>query len=248
MGVSYRGNSAMTTQKHEDQEKELVRAFFEQRPAGFFVEVGANDPRLLSQTWHLEEKGWRGILVEPNPSCAEELRKHRKNSTVVQAACSSPENSGEALFHFSKSSALSGLQKHVDDTKVVYERSELVQVRTLDDILEKAGNPHIDFISIDVEGTELDVLKGFNLPRHRPSLILLEDKVHTLQKHFHLKRNGYRLIRRTRVNNWYIPSDVPHRRPPVMERLELIRKMYLGTPWRKLKLGLKRIRRPESPD
>jgi len=227
----------------EEREQEMVWAFLGQRRTGFFVEVGANDPKVLSQTWHLEAKGWRGILVEPNPTCAEALRQQRKNSTVFQVACSSPENSGDALFHFSKSSALSGLQKHVDDPRIEYDHSEPVHVTTLDAILEKAGNPHIDFISIDVEGTELDVLKGFDLGKHRPSLILLEDKVHDLQKHCFLKTKGYKLIRRTRVNNWYIPKDVPYSATSWMQRLKLFRKMYLGTPWRKLMLKSKRYRK-----
>ena len=238
----------MNRRELKEREKELVRAYFGERGASFFVEVGANDPKLLSQTWHLEEKGWRGILVEPNPSCAEALRQHRKNAVVFQVACSSPENSGEALFHFSKSNALSGLQQHVDDPRIVYERSELVKVMTLDAVLEKAGNPQIDFLSIDVEGTELDVLRGLDLVKHHPALILLEDKVHTLQKHFHLKRNGYKLVRRTGVNNWYIPRDASYM-TPWMERVKLFRKMYLGTFWRKVKLQLKRRRqqRQSSP-
>jgi FkbM family methyltransferase len=232
----------LNKQELEERESELVSAFFGERRTGFFVEVGANEPRHLSQTWHLEEKGWRGILVEPNPACAAELRRERPNSTVFQVACSSPEKAGEALFHFSSTSTLSGLERCVDDPGIVYERSETVKVMTLDAILESAGNPKIDFISIDVEGTELDVLKGFSLRKHRPTLLLVEDKVNNLQKHRHLKSQGYRLVRRTSLNNWYIPSDRPHRLTPWLERMELVRKMYLATPMRRLKLHVKRLR------
>jgi FkbM family methyltransferase len=222
----------------EVRERELVRAFFGERSTGFFVEVGANDPKLISQTWHLEERGWRGVLVEPNPELAERLRQERKNSIVFQVACSSPEKRGEALFHFADAATHSGLEMHVDDPETTYTRSETVKVMTLDDILEELGNPKVDFVSIDVEGTELDVLQGFDLSKHRPSLILLEDKVNDLKKHSHLKNHGYRLVRRTRPNNWYVPRDADYKTSP-LERIKLIRKMYLGTPLRIAKLKLR---------
>jgi FkbM family methyltransferase len=224
------------------REKELVRAFFSGRPTGFFVEVGANEPDEFSQTWHLEQRGWRGVLVEPQASCCERLRQQRRNSVVFQVACSAPEKAGEAVFHVSNASAFSSLERHVDDPSVVYERSERVKVVTLDQILEGLGNPEIDFVSIDVEGTELDVLRGFNLARYRPTLILLEDKVHDLAKHSYLKKMGYKLVRRTGFNNWYVPKGYPFAPVSLIERLKLFRKMYAGTPWRKAKLMLKRWR------
>jgi FkbM family methyltransferase len=233
----------MNKRELEQHETELVRAFFKETTAGFYVEVGANDPRFLSQTWHLEEAGWRGILVEPQPDRAEQLRQHRPHSQVVQAACSSPERAGEAVLHIvSGADGLSSLTKHLDDPTVKYDRQEKVKVLTLDQILEQAGNPRIDFVSIDTEGTELDVLKGFNLERHRPALILLEDKVHRLDKHFYLKRHGYKLVKRTGVNNWYVPKAINFRMVTLNERYHLVRKMYLATPWRVLKLKLKQWR------
>lgn len=232
----------MNKRELEDKEQELVREFFQNRTAGFFVEVGANDPISGSQTWHLEQRGWRGILVEPQPSCAELLRQQRKNSQVIQAACSAPEKAGEAMFHFSNFSGLCGLEKHVDDPNVVYEHSELVKVTTLNAILENAGNPAIDCVFIDVEGTELDVLRGFDLKKHHPPLILIEDKVHSLAKHFYLHSQGYKLVKRTGVNNWYVPKETPFTMVSLGERYHLIRKMYLATPWRILKLKLKRLR------
>lgn len=239
-------NPMASKQELEAQERELVWRFFDCRPAGFFVEVGANDPNEFSQTWFLEQKGWQGILIEPQPDCCERLRQARKNSRVVQLACSAPDKRGEAMFHFATGSAFSSLEKHVDDPEVEYERSERVQVVTLDDVLAQAGNPAVDFVSIDTEGTELDVLRGFDLARHRPSLILLEDKVHSLDKHLHLKRVGYKLVRRTSVNNWYVPEERPFA-VPFAERLKLFRKMYLGTPWRILKLRLKKKRKGVAP-
>ena len=68
----------------------LVAAFFGDIK-GFFVEVGANDPRKRSQTWHLEQAGWTGILIEPQPDLARELRAKRV-AKVFAVACSSPDD------------------------------------------------------------------------------------------------------------------------------------------------------------
>jgi hypothetical protein len=116
---------------------------------------------------------------------------------------------------------------------------EEVQVLTLDEILEQAGNPRIDFISIDVEGFEMQVLSGFDLQRHQPALLLLEDNFpNRLRVHRYMKDQGYRLVKRTGCNNWYVPRNQPFTMTTSWERVKLFRKMYLGTAFRKLKHAL----------
>jgi hypothetical protein len=81
-----------------------------------------------------------------------------------------------------------------------------VPIRTLDSILTEAGTPEqFDFLSIDVEGHEIEVLRGFDIAWWRPQLILLEDHVADLARHRYLKAAGYRLIRRYENNGWYVP-------------------------------------------
>src|SRR4051812_44775739 len=76
-------------------ETELVWEFLGAAP-GFFVDVGANDPKQGSQSWHLEQRGWNGILIEPQPELAEGLRQQRK-AKVYAVACSSPANAGKSM-------------------------------------------------------------------------------------------------------------------------------------------------------
>ena len=78
-----------------DFEMRLVAAFFRGNE-GYFVEVGANDPHERSQTWHLEQAGWTGVLIEPQPDLAARLREARK-AKVFAVACSSPGNSGRQM-------------------------------------------------------------------------------------------------------------------------------------------------------
>ena len=83
-------------------------------------------------------------------------------------------------------------------------------MKTLDSVLEQAGAPEgFDFLSVDVEGHEIEVLRGFDIARWRPQLILLEDHVGDLSKHRYLKSAGYRIIRRYENNGWYVPREAP---------------------------------------
>jgi hypothetical protein len=76
----------MRTVFPEEAEDRLKAEFFGPHP-GYFVDVGANDPQVGSQSFALEQAGWRGILVEPQPDLAEKLKRVRA-ARVFAAACS----------------------------------------------------------------------------------------------------------------------------------------------------------------
>lgn len=215
-------------------EPELVWGFFGRRKAGFFVEVGANDPVVRSQTWLLEQNGWRGILVEPLSCLHERLCAQRPHSRVVRAACSAPGHPPTADFYEAEHHAQSGLKPDAMQ-RTQYVRKEVVPVFTLDEILDQAGNPQLDFVSIDVEGLQLEVMSGFDLARHRPALLLIEDSFLDWRTHLYMRGQHYRLARRSGgLNSWYVPREHPFR-APVTERLKLFRYVWLGTPFRRLK-------------
>lgn len=244
-GIDSMGSANTTVQEPETfsqfGEDVLVWDYFNRKRNGFFVEVGANAPRILSQTWLLEKNGWSGILVEPQAKCCQALREQRPNATVVHAACCAPEQKGPLTLHVARGSDLSSLKKHVNDTGTEYVGTETVEGLPLDDILAQAGHPAVDFISIDVEGAELDVLRGLDLRKHQPALVLIEDHLHSLDVHFHLGRSGYKLVKRTGCNSWYTPRQAPF---PISlkERIKLFRKVWLGTPLRAFQLKLKKRR------
>jgi FkbM family methyltransferase len=216
----------------------LVWQYFGCRRDGFFIEVGANDPIDGSLTWLLEQNGWRGILVEPQSRLYPLLKSRRTGSVAVQAACTAPEKRGMADLHIpeDKLNPFATLAPNVDDFSVQYERTEKTEAITLDEVIERAGQGRkVDFVSIDTEGTELDVLRGFTVEKHRPGLILVEDKGHSLDKHRHLKEHGYKLVKRTQLNNWYVPRETRFDMTGFGERLCLWRKVFLGYPFRKFR-------------
>jgi FkbM family methyltransferase len=217
-------------------DERLIWELFDNSTNGFFVEVGAGDPIDLSMTYFLESRGWDGILIEPRPELAEKLKETRK-ARVWSVACGAPRDRGESeLFIFGE---FSSLKKHTAFTDIVYTDKVVVPVVTLNEILQAEGNPAIDFLSIDVEGFELNVLQGVDLIKMRPRLIFIEYHVLSLDIHFHLRRNNYRLIKRTGVNNWYVPKDFDYS-VDLIDKLKLFRKMYLGTPLRKLQFEIKK--------
>jgi FkbM family methyltransferase len=223
-----------------EQEEQLVAGFFSGTRAPFFVEVGAADPQFGSQTWHLEQQGWSGILVEPRPDMAEKLRQGRR-ARVYQTACSSPENAGRTM-----ELKLRGGYSTLEDKLIIAgtqaQDTLAVPVTTLDAILRDADAPRpIDFVSIDVEGHEIDVLDGFDLDYWRPRLILIEDHVLDLKLHHTLQARGYKWVRRSGLNGWYVPRDFPM---PVSwwGWVQFFRKYYSSMPTRRVRDAVRRVR------
>jgi FkbM family methyltransferase len=220
-------------------ENGLKADFFADTPKGFFVEVGANQPQQGSQTWQFEQAGWNGVLVEPQPDLAERLGQARR-ARVISAACSSPRNAGSHMtLHVL--GPHSSLNPELAVTGVKAQSMVEVPVRTLDDILDEAGAPSpIDFVSIDVEGHEVEVLSGFDIARWRPRLLLIEDHVTSLATHRYVTQAGYRLIRRTGPNGWYVPQAQAPRTG--FGWWQLARKYYFALPIRMLRDRKRRLR------
>lgn len=170
----------------------------------FFVEVGVIDGRRYSNTLAFEERGWRGVCVEAHPDYVELARRNRAASTVVHAAAGN-RSAAAVPFHAEPRGALSSLEPR--DPRLMAEkyggffqgfRVVDVPLRTLDAILEEAGAPTgIELVSIDVEGTELAVLEGFDLSRWRPRVVIAEanDPTRATALRAHLEAAGYSLAR-----------------------------------------------------
>ena len=229
----------MRTIFEQEVESDLKRAFFSDTERGCFVEVGANQPENLSQTFDLEQRGWIGVLIEPQPHLAEEL-KRRRSAKVYAEACSSRRNSGSRMTLY-LAGGHSSFNKKLNTADIKPHDTINVRVRTLDQILIDAEIPCIDFISIDVEGHELDVLDGFDLARWRPRLILIEDLLLHLRLHQCLTRRGYRWLRRTGINNWYVPAaTLPQL--GIDGLWQFVNKFYLGTPSRRVRFAWRRLK------
>lgn len=156
---------------------------------GIFIEAGANDGINQSNTYFLERNhGWTGILVEPIPRLYERCKRARPQSRVVNAALVGPENQDKDITILDL-----GLMSVVDGslgggepekTHIEFGRSfsgrkfakSIATGVTLSKLIDEHGSNQIAFLSLDLEGYELEALKGLDLERHQPSCILVETK------------------------------------------------------------------------
>lgn len=201
---------------------------FRGRPSGYFVEVGAFDGVILSNTYFLERIGWCGLLVEPILELCQKAAQARPRSRVVNAACSKKGSTGNATFTVANNvpvlSFLSADADHVERCRKEGARLTEIQVplRSLDEILmhERQHAPPecspwtanlgwtIDVVSIDTEGCELDVLDGFDLDRFRPRILILEnDRPAGTAIEPYLAGRGYCKFHRQKINDFYFRSD-----------------------------------------
>lgn len=214
-------------------EQDLVREFFGNKPCGFYVDLGANEPIIESQTFHLEKLGWSGLLIEPLPHYTSLLKEHRTGK-VIEYACSSKDNHGKIL-----DIVVAGGHSTLNTNPIAIgtKSNETIKVtcKTLDSILEDNNVPvGFEFISIDIEGHEMEMFKGFNLNYWKPKLVLLEDHVINHEKHNHMTKNGYQVILRTGLNSWYVPVTENYTFS-IGSKLEFIRKYWLGLLLRKIR-------------
>ena len=194
---------------------------------GFFVEVGPG--RVGSHSAALEERGWSGVLVEPQPDLAAFLVTAR-SAQVFAVACVAPDRAGQSVSL--RVASATGAAPYL----------VLVPGRTLDDILDEAEAPTpIDALIIDAAGHESAVLAGCDFDHWQPRLILLRDRLETLRAHRSLRSQGYRLIRRQNGNTFYVPADAPIR-PDRGLRWRVFREYHLGAPRRWTRAALRRLR------
>lgn len=145
---------------------------------GIFLEVGANDGYSQSNTYHLGAvKGWGGILIEPLPSLYRRCLKVRPEAYCVNAACvASDEQVTVEMVDRDLMSVTLGQQDKDEEDERVAQDAEVVGVpaRTLSSIIDDSPYSEIDFMSIDVEGAELQLLAGLDLDRHAPRWLVIE--------------------------------------------------------------------------
>jgi len=207
-------------------EDRILAEIFGERTKGYCVEVGANDGVTGSASYLFEKRGWQCLLVEPIPALVREIRKHRA-CRVVNCAASARE--GQATFFVAENvEAVSGLDltpERADWIRRAGGTIKEIKVRTatLDSLLEQAGFGELDFVTIDVEGHELSVLEGFDLERHRPRIVILEDNTVDGEASVarHMAEHGYVHFKRTGVNEWYArESDGELVKPEEIRRFE----------------------------
>ena len=192
------------------QKAAWIEAQFSVGYQGFAIDVGANDGRFLSNTFELEVNGWTVLCVEANPDCAPALSRNRTNWFIAAV------DDQNRLWHpfevftiFPASrSQLRRRDGWSDWPGEDQMEKRFVPTITLDTLLAWSGFQKLDVLTVDVEGTELSVLQGFDIRRWRPRVVILESWTEPAPFDGFMADAGYHRDRRIEFDDCYL-ADSP---------------------------------------
>jgi FkbM family methyltransferase len=180
---------------------------------GFYVDVGANNPFEQSNTHYFYKKGWRGVNIDALPGSMKYFDKVRKYDTNIEAAISNHEK--EVTYYMFKTSFYNTSQ--VDDVERIKTITPLIGVKKikpikLSELFDSLKIKTIDFMSVDVEGLDFDVLKSNNWDIYKPKVVIIENFAHKLDSEqkdivykFLIDKN-YKFYCSTGVNSFFIEN------------------------------------------
>lgn len=194
--------------------QDLLVSFLFDKPDGFFCEFGAADGVTLSNTYYLEELGWKGILAEPSRRWHELLDTNRNCN--ISHECVYPNSGEQVIFNEVDEGMFSSLLEFSSSDMHAHRRTDgfvyPVESISLEDLLHKFSAPkYVDFLSVDTEGSELAILDTFNFNSFKFGAIFVEhnftenrEKIYDL-----LTANGYLRIfsRFSRWDDWYLSQN-----------------------------------------
>ena len=180
---------------------------------GFFIEFGASDGITLSNTHLLESKlGWQGILAEPARRDADNLAKNR--TAKIDYRCVWKKSGRKLSFVEAKYSVLSTLALYSEDDFHAKQRESPedtyhVETVSLTDLLDQHNAPRdIDYLSIDTEGSELDIISSFDFDKYNISIITCEHNYAKNREKIQeiLKTNGYHQVFEafSEMDDWFV--------------------------------------------
>jgi FkbM family methyltransferase len=185
----------------------ILARIFEGKKNGFYVDVGAHHPKRFSNTYYFYKIGWNGINIDAMPGSMEIFKKDRPRDINIEVAISD-ENKKLTYYAFSDP-ALNGFSKDLSenvyqkDYEILFKKE--IKTLTLEQILDKflPEKQKIDFLSIDVESLEFQVIKSNNWNKYMPDVILIEILDNDLESIFEndiykfLKSKGFKMIAKT---------------------------------------------------
>jgi FkbM family methyltransferase len=200
---------------YSDYETDLaIQKYYESGYSGVCIDIGAGMGTERSNTYYFEKKYWRCLCIEPNPGLYNHMRMYRR--LAMNIACSNYDKKGVPFQIYSvndgNQEAISSLvvdQRLVDSHKGMINKVEeiKVEVKRLDTVLSRINLEKIDFVSIDTEGTELEVLMGFDINRWKPKLFVIENHFDESKFSDYLNDFGYKFSQRVGVNDFFVSGE-----------------------------------------
>ena len=201
------------------QDQIIYHNFFKAaQDGGVFLEIGADDGIDNSNTRFFEESlGWTGICIEPRPQAFSQLIKNRK-CICKQAAIGNERKRSSFLSISGYGKGLSGLIDHYDDRHVKRISREMampiakdstaktieVEVIPIADLLTENSIHHIDFCSIDTEGSEYEIVQGIDFSKFHFNVLLIENNYRQNDVQEHLARQGFKYVGRIGADDIFV--------------------------------------------
>jgi FkbM family methyltransferase len=194
----------------QEGEDIILARIFDRKDNGFYVDIGAHHPQRFSNTYYFYLRGWRGINIDPLPFSMDEFERLRPLDINLELAVAS---SDEKLIYYQfNEPALNGFSEEIsrqrDGIRGDYfiTGTQEIQTHRLSEILDQylPSGQVVDFMTIDVEGLDLEVLKSNDWSRFRPKVVLVEelnkltlDKISESPIFQFMKNQGYTLYAKT---------------------------------------------------
>jgi len=191
----------------QEGEDMVLRRLFEHKTCGFYIDVGAHHPFRFSNTYFFYRRNWRGINIDATPGSMNIFRRFRRRDINIEAAVSSRIH--QTTYYLFKESALNTFDQQLAEKRMHagWQLDGVINIgsRALADLLHEnlLDNQHIDFLTIDTEGLDLQVLESNNWEMHRPDCVLVEllnvslDELTTSDIYLFMKEVGYHLFAKT---------------------------------------------------
>ena len=194
----------------------LILNIFKNQKKGFYLDIGCGHPIKNNNTYLLNKKGWGGMNIDLDKDNIDLFNSYRKNDVNLAAAVSDKEGETDLFFYHSKSALNTISKQNADFQKADVSEIKKIKTQTINNIIENSPykDKKIDFLSIDVEGSELSILKNFNFRKYSPKVIVVEYldlslkklEIKNLNIDNIIKSDIYKLI----ISNNYTLANVLH--------------------------------------
>jgi FkbM family methyltransferase len=200
--LPYAYSARSYSQEGEDM---ILRRIFENQKIGFYVDVGAHHPKRFSNTYYFYHQGWRGINIDALPGSMRLFQEIRPRDINLEMAVS--DKKAALTFYIFSDPALSGFSSTLARKRTGEGSYQIIgQYKLTPEPLKNILDAHlpkdqsITFLSVDVEGYDLNVLKSNDWKKYRPSAVLVESLEMTLDEileseiYLFMKSEGYSLL------------------------------------------------------
>jgi FkbM family methyltransferase len=156
------------------------------KPTPTYLDIGANHPTQINNTYRFYLKGSQGVCIEPDPFLSENIRRKRKRDVVLNIGIAADENAN-ANFYIMTARTLSTFSEAEAQRYVSYGNQKIEQViqipcQTVNAVMRQHFPNSVDYVSIDVEGKDLEILQSFDFATYRPAVFCLETLSYTEDK------------------------------------------------------------------